>query len=63
MLHPGYDDSVLAAQDPYRAEREREIAVLTSGLVRGRLQRGDMELINFGGGTGFFIEKHATYHR
>jgi predicted glycoside hydrolase/deacetylase ChbG (UPF0249 family) len=48
MLHPGYDDAVLAAQDPYRAERERELAVLTASIVRGRLDRGDIRLVTFG---------------
>ena len=47
MLHPGYDDSILAAQDPYRAEREREVAVLISAAVQSRLSRGDFELVNF----------------
>jgi len=47
MLHPGHDDAVLAAQDPYRAERERELAVLTSSIVRARLDRGDIRLVTF----------------
>jgi chitin disaccharide deacetylase len=47
MLHPGYDDAVLAAQDPYRTEREREIAALTSAEVRERLERGDIRLVRF----------------
>lgn len=47
MLHPGYDDAVLAAQDPYRVERERELAVLKSSIVRGRLARGDVRLVSF----------------
>lgn len=47
MLHPGHDDAVLAAQDPYRAEREREVAALTSPLVRERLTRGDIRLVTF----------------
>jgi predicted glycoside hydrolase/deacetylase ChbG (UPF0249 family) len=47
MLHPGHDDAVLAAQDPYRAERERELRVLTSSVVRGRLARGDIQLVTF----------------
>lgn len=47
MLHPGYDDAVLAAQDPYRAEREREVAVLTSSIVRARVARGDIALVSF----------------
>lgn len=47
MLHPGHDDAVLAAQDPYRAERERELRVLTSSIVRARLTRGDIRLVTF----------------
>lgn len=47
MLHPGHDDATLAAQDPYRAERERELAVLTSSIVRARLDRGDIRLVTF----------------
>jgi predicted glycoside hydrolase/deacetylase ChbG (UPF0249 family) len=47
MLHPGYDDDVLAAQDPYRAEREREVAALRSPMVRERLARGDVRLVSF----------------
>ena len=49
MLHPGYDDGVLAAQDPYRAEREREVRALTSTAVRERLTRGDIRLVSFAG--------------
>ena len=45
MMHPGYDDAVLAGQDPYRVEREREVAALTSPEVRERLRRGDIELV------------------
>lgn len=47
MLHPGYDDSVLAAQDPYRSEREREVAALCSPAVGARLSRGDIRLVSF----------------
>ena len=47
MLHPGYDDATLAAQDPYRDEREREVAALCSPAVRARLARGDIRLVNF----------------
>ena len=47
MLHPGHDDAVLAAQDPYRHERERELRVLTSSIVRARLARGDIRLVTF----------------
>lgn len=47
MLHPGYDDPVLAALDPYRHEREREVAALCSAGVRERLTRGDIRLVTF----------------
>ena len=47
MLHPGHDDAILAAQDPYRSEREREVAALCSIAVRERLQRGDLLLVRF----------------
>jgi predicted glycoside hydrolase/deacetylase ChbG (UPF0249 family) len=47
MLHPGFDDPILAAQDPYRHEREREVAALLSPGVRERLTRGDIRLVTF----------------
>lgn len=47
MMHPGYDDVVLALQDPYRKEREREVAALCSAAVRARLSRGDIQLTTF----------------
>lgn len=47
MLHPGYDDPVLAAQDPYRHERERELAALCSAGIGERLTRGDIRLVTF----------------
>ena len=47
MMHPGYDDPTLTALDPYRHEREREVAALRSGAVRARLERGDIRLVNF----------------
>jgi predicted glycoside hydrolase/deacetylase ChbG (UPF0249 family) len=47
MLHPGYDDVTLAGQDPYRKEREREVAALRSPAVRARLERGDVRLASF----------------
>ncbi|MFL5605941.1 MAG: ChbG/HpnK family deacetylase, partial [Gemmatimonadaceae bacterium] len=47
MLHPGHDDVVLAAQDPYRREREREVAALGAPAVRARLERGDVRLVSF----------------
>ena len=47
MMHPGYDDSVLASLDPYRSEREREVAALCSAAVGARLARGDIRLLRF----------------
>jgi predicted glycoside hydrolase/deacetylase ChbG (UPF0249 family) len=47
MLHPGHDDAVLAAQDPYRHEREWEVAALCAPAVRARLERGDVRLVSF----------------
>ena len=47
MMHPGYDDAVLAEQDPYRHEREREVAALCSAAVRERISRGDLRLVHF----------------
>jgi predicted glycoside hydrolase/deacetylase ChbG (UPF0249 family) len=47
MLHPGHDDAMLAAQDPYRVEREREVAALCSPAIRARLERGDVRLVSF----------------
>ncbi|MDB4882631.1 MAG: YdjC family protein [Gemmatimonadetes bacterium] len=48
MLHPGYDDAVLAEQDPYRKERETEVAALCDRSVRARLDRDDIRLVHFG---------------
>jgi predicted glycoside hydrolase/deacetylase ChbG (UPF0249 family) len=48
MLHPGYDDPILAAQDRYRTEREGEVVALLSPSVRERLTRGDLQLMHFG---------------
>jgi chitin disaccharide deacetylase len=48
MLHPGYDDAVLAELDPYRKEREAEVAALLHRSVRARLERGDVRLVHFG---------------
>jgi len=46
-MHPGYDDAVLASLDPYRSEREREVAALCSGAVGARLAQGDIRLVRF----------------
>ena len=48
MVHPGYDSPELAAQDPYRAPREREVRVLTSPTLRDRLTQLGVELTRFG---------------
>lgn len=47
MVHPGHVDEALAAQDPYTAPREIELAELLSAGVRERLARGDIELTSF----------------
>jgi chitin disaccharide deacetylase len=47
MVHPGHVDAALAAQDPYTAPREIELAELTSAGIRERLARGDIELVSF----------------
>jgi predicted glycoside hydrolase/deacetylase ChbG (UPF0249 family) len=47
MVHPGHVDEQLAAQDPYTAPREIELAELTSEGIRERLARGDIELVTF----------------
>jgi predicted glycoside hydrolase/deacetylase ChbG (UPF0249 family) len=47
MVHPGHVDETLAAQDPYTAPREIELAVLTSAGTRDRLARGDIDLVSF----------------
>jgi predicted glycoside hydrolase/deacetylase ChbG (UPF0249 family) len=48
MMHPGYDDAVLAGQDPFRQEREAEVGALLDPAVIARLQRGDIRLVHFG---------------
>ena len=45
--HPGYDDEQLAAQDPYRSEREAEIEALLDPAVSERLEKGDVRLVSF----------------
>lgn len=47
MVHPGYVDEALVAQDPYTTPREIELAELLSAGVRERLERGDIELVSF----------------
>jgi len=47
MVHPGYDDDVLAAQDLFRAERETELAALRDPAVKARLEKGDVKLVSF----------------
>lgn len=47
MVHPGYDDEVLAAQDAFRKERETDLAALRDPRVKERLSRGDIKLVSF----------------
>jgi predicted glycoside hydrolase/deacetylase ChbG (UPF0249 family) len=47
MCHPGYDNAALAGSS-YRAERERELALLTDMVVRQRLDAQGIELVTFG---------------
>ena len=47
MMHPGYDDGVLAAQAGYRVEREAEVKALLDPAVRTRLDKGDLRLVSF----------------
>jgi predicted glycoside hydrolase/deacetylase ChbG (UPF0249 family) len=48
MVHPGYDSPELAAIDPYRTPREREVRVLTSPALRERIRTLGVELTRFG---------------
>jgi predicted glycoside hydrolase/deacetylase ChbG (UPF0249 family) len=52
MVHPGYDDDVLAAQDVFRTEREVEVRALCDPAVTARLAKGDLKLVSFGEVTG-----------
>jgi predicted glycoside hydrolase/deacetylase ChbG (UPF0249 family) len=47
MVHPGYDDDVLAAQDAFRAERAVELRALCDPAVVARLSKGDVKLVSF----------------
>lgn len=47
MVHPGYVDAQLVGLDNYTWQREQELAALMSGRVRGRLARGDIQLVSF----------------
>lgn len=51
MVHPGYDSPELAALDPYRAPREREVRALTSPALRDRIQELGVQLTPFGATT------------
>jgi len=48
MVHPGYDSPELAALDPYRAPRERELRALTSPRLRERIRERGVALVSFG---------------
>jgi predicted glycoside hydrolase/deacetylase ChbG (UPF0249 family) len=47
MVHPGYDSPELAAIDPYRAPRERELRVLTSPALRDQILATGVQLTPF----------------
>jgi predicted glycoside hydrolase/deacetylase ChbG (UPF0249 family) len=46
-VHPGYATPELAALDPYTADRERELAALTSPGLARRLRDGSLRLVGF----------------
>ena len=48
MVHPGYDDELLAEQDAFRAERVVELNALRDPAVVARLRQGDVKLVTFG---------------
>jgi chitin disaccharide deacetylase len=48
MVHPGYDSPELAALDPYRTPREREVRALTSPVLRDRIRELGIDLARFG---------------
>ena len=47
-VHPGRADPSLESLDSYVEERAEELAALLSPPVRGRLGRGDLQLVGFG---------------
>ena len=47
MMHPGYADDASAAQDPFGAERETDLAALKDPAVIARLAKGDVKLVSF----------------
>ena len=47
MVHPGYDDDALAAQDAFHAERAVELSALCDPAVVARLRKGDVKLVTF----------------
>ena len=47
MVHPGYTDASLAAQDSYTVERETELEVLCSREFRELLARCGVTLTGF----------------
>ena len=48
MVHPGYDSAELAAMDPYREPREREVRALTQPRLLELLRESRTELTHFG---------------
>jgi predicted glycoside hydrolase/deacetylase ChbG (UPF0249 family) len=47
MCHPGYADSVLAAESSYTAEREKELRILTSDETKAYLEENRVLLARF----------------
>ena len=47
MVHPGYDDEVLATQDAFRAERAVDLEALCDPAVVARVQKDDVKLATF----------------
>jgi predicted glycoside hydrolase/deacetylase ChbG (UPF0249 family) len=48
MCHPGFTDPALLSGSAYNRPRERELAILTSELIRKAIQSLGIQLINFG---------------
>ena len=47
MVHPGYVDEALRARDGYLSEREMEVRVLTSEVVRAAMRSTTVRLVSF----------------
>ncbi len=47
MVHPGYVDDALRERDGYLAEREAEVAALTSRVLRAAIRESGVTLVSF----------------